>query len=137
MLASVRGRGGPVLSRVAPLPRAPRGGELLLRVEAAGVNPVDYKLPRLVAGRITGMDVSGVVEAVGDESDSGGFTVGDAVWGRGAGMRDELREVAPGVLLGGLGGLHDCGLLRRLVDDRRLLRGLVDSKRLADDRRSI
>lgn len=133
MLASVRGRGGPVLSRVAPLPRAPRGGELLLRVEAAGVNPVDYKLPRLVAGRITGMDVSGVVEAVGDESNSGGFTVGDAVWGHTFGGAHAHRAVVrcdvvarkppwlshaqaaalPVAYITGLQGLRDAGCLRR------------------------
>ena len=34
--------------------------------------------------------------------------VGDVVWGRGVGMRDEIREVAPGVLVG-LGSMRATG----------------------------
>ncbi|MET8160958.1 NADP-dependent oxidoreductase [Sphaerisporangium sp. NPDC005289] len=61
--------------------------EVLVRVKAAGVNPVDWKL---AAGYldpvmevrfplISGWDVAGVVEAVG--MDAGEFTVGDEVYG--------------------------------------------------------
>lgn len=62
-------------------------GEVLVRVRAAGVNPVDWKLAAgyldaLMEVRfpfIPGWDVAGVVEAVGP--DAGEFSVGDEVYG--------------------------------------------------------
>jgi NADPH:quinone reductase-like Zn-dependent oxidoreductase len=70
----------------APRPQ-PGAGEVLVRVHAAGVNPLDWKAR---AGHvkawlqhrlplIPGWDVSGVVEAVGP--DVTGFKIGDAVYG--------------------------------------------------------
>lgn len=61
-------------------------GDVLIRVRATSVNPVDYKIRsgaqrgvvRLKLPWILGMDVSGVVEAVGDRVDD--FAVGDAVY---------------------------------------------------------
>lgn len=76
---------GDVLNlRVAdhPLPE-PGPGELRVRVAAAGLNPVDYKL----AGRgntawtwphVLGLDVAGTVDAVGDGVDA--FAQGDRVF---------------------------------------------------------
>lgn len=60
--------------------------DVLIRVHAASVNPIDWKIRtgaqrgavRLTLPWILGMDVSGVVEAVGDEVDR--FAVGDEVW---------------------------------------------------------
>ncbi|MCP3803196.1 NADP-dependent oxidoreductase [Allokutzneria sp. A3M-2-11 16] len=80
--------GGPDQLRLAELPEpkvAP--GEVLVRVRAAGVNPVDWKL---AAGALDGLmetrfpvvpgwDVAGVVERVG--LDAGEFSVGDEVFG--------------------------------------------------------
>ena len=50
--------------------------------------------------------------------------VGDVVWGRGVGMRDEIREVAPGVLVGlgsmrATGGVRNCApfVLARAEDE--------------------
>ena len=66
----------------------PREGEVLVRVHAAGINPVDWKTcaGEGVASRledpfpfIPGWDVSGVVEALG--AGVSGFKVGDAVCG--------------------------------------------------------
>lgn len=62
-------------------------GEVLIRVRAAGVNPVDWKLaaggldPVMEADfpLVPGWDVSGVVEAVG--FDAGEYAVGDEVYG--------------------------------------------------------
>ncbi|MGW0733986.1 NADP-dependent oxidoreductase [Streptomyces sp. NPDC002851] len=62
-------------------------GEVLIRVKAAGVNPVDWKLaaggldPIMEVGfpMIPGWDVAGVVERVG--LDVGEFAVGDEVYG--------------------------------------------------------
>ena len=59
-----------------------RPTDLLVRVEAVSVNPVDYKQRRLAkaghAPRVLGYDAAGVVEAVGSEAR--GFEVGDRVW---------------------------------------------------------
>ncbi|WP_173262466.1 NADP-dependent oxidoreductase [Streptomyces pacificus] len=80
------GWGGPEVLRVVTLARpAPGPTEILVRVHAAGVNPVDWKT-RATGGfgmhgepPVLGYDVSGVVEAVGP-----GVTVlrpGDEVFG--------------------------------------------------------
>mmetsp|Transcript_177507 Transcript_177507/g.569307 ORF Transcript_177507/g.569307 Transcript_177507/m.569307 type:complete len:315 (-) Transcript_177507:159-1103(-) len=60
-------------------------GQVLVRVRAAAVNPVDYKLPgmpivgRSVQGRPVGLDVAGIVEAVAP--DVSVLKVGDEVFG--------------------------------------------------------
>ncbi len=70
-----------------PDPAAPRGHELLIRLRAAGVNPVDTKLRARgtyfpehmpAAPVILGCDGAGVVEAVGDKVRR--FKAGDAVY---------------------------------------------------------
>ncbi|MFF4320675.1 NADP-dependent oxidoreductase [Streptomyces sp. NPDC001568] len=61
--------------------------EVLIRVKAAGVNPVDWKLAAGFLGHvlevrhpvIPGWDVAGVVEAVGPDTDD--YAVGDEVFG--------------------------------------------------------
>ena len=86
----------------------PGSGEVLIRVAASGVNPVDTKIrrggsavaPELPA--ILGMDVAGTVEAVGDGV--AGFRPGDAVYGCAGGLR-------------GIPG----SLAERMVADARLL----------------
>ncbi|WP_218034322.1 zinc-binding alcohol dehydrogenase family protein [Acrocarpospora corrugata] len=64
-----------------PIPRA-TGRDLLVRVKAVSVNPVDVKerMSRPAGGelQILGYDAAGVVEAVGDEA--GLFRVGDEVY---------------------------------------------------------
>ncbi|GAC1324617.1 MAG: NADP-dependent oxidoreductase [Mycobacteriales bacterium] len=80
--------GGPESQEFVDLPK-PRPGpsELLVKVKAAGVNPVDYKirlgyLKDVVALELPaefGSEVSGVVEEVGQ--DVTGFAVGDEVFG--------------------------------------------------------
>lgn len=61
----------------------PAGRDLLVRVRAVSVNPVDTKLRRNAApadgtARILGFDAAGVVEAVGPEATL--FKPGDEVW---------------------------------------------------------
>lgn len=75
-----------------PVPRCGRG-ELLVRVHAAGVNPIDWKMRagrfRFLAGRrfpvVLGFDAAGVVEEVG--RDVAGFLPGDRVVVTGRGPR--------------------------------------------------
>lgn len=81
--------GGPEVMRYEDAPRPePAPGEVLIRVQAVGTNPVDWKTRagRGVAGRltdpfpfITGWDVSGVVEAVGSHDLP--YRPGDDVYG--------------------------------------------------------
>lgn len=67
-------------------PPEPQAGEILVRIHAAGVNPVDWKI-RDGAGQRMGLtlpihlggEISGVVEKLGDGVDD--FKVGDAVHG--------------------------------------------------------
>lgn len=94
MRAAVASRYGPPrVLRVRDIPApTPRDGEVLIRVRAASLNPLDWKLlkgrpylARLALGlpgprnAIPGVDVAGVVEAVGPGVRE--FAPGDAVFG--------------------------------------------------------
>lgn len=76
---------GPIAVReiARPLPQA---GQVLVRIHASGTNPLDTKIRAGQAAHarhplpaVLGMDLAGVVEAVGP--DVGGFKVGDEVFG--------------------------------------------------------
>ena len=70
-------------SQEMPVPK-PQGKELLVKVHATSVNPVDCKIrkgmfgPIIKTPAILGFDVSGVVEAIGDKVTD--FKVGDEVY---------------------------------------------------------
>ncbi|MDH5576559.1 MAG: alcohol dehydrogenase catalytic domain-containing protein, partial [Nitrospirota bacterium] len=77
--------------RELPKPES-RGRDLLVRVEAVSVNPVDTKIRRSPAAehqegevRVLGWDVAGVVDSVG--SDVNLFQVGDEVYYSGSLIR--------------------------------------------------
>ena len=78
--------GSPAVMRVveAPVPRAKKG-EVLVRVHAAGVNPVDWRIRSGQFGgliplpHVLGYDFSGTVAGLGDGVT--GYAVGDAVFG--------------------------------------------------------
>jgi NADPH:quinone reductase-like Zn-dependent oxidoreductase len=77
--------GGPEVLKLVAVPRpVPGGTEVLVRVHAAGVNPVDWKT-RQSGGQIgsppftVGWDIAGVVEEVGRGVTR--FAVGDRVFG--------------------------------------------------------
>ena len=85
------GFGGPEVLVYEDAPRpVPKAGDVLVRVNAIGLNPPDWYLregykmlppdwqPQVSFPLILGTDISGVVEAVAD--DSGPFSVGDAVY---------------------------------------------------------
>lgn len=79
----------------------PGPGQIRVRVHAAGVNPIDWKIRRgyLAGGepldgpRLTGGDLAGVVDAVGEGVD--GFAVGDRVAGGTDGTSAEYVLVGP------------------------------------------
>ena len=83
--------GGPEVLSLAELPMPSAGvGQLLIRVLAAGFNPVDTKIRAGLApipsdNRVTGCDVCGEVIAVGDGVT--GFSVGDRVYGCAGGVK--------------------------------------------------
>src|ERR1700759_3410920 len=77
-------------------------GEVLVKIMASGVNPLDLKI---IAGQaahakpklpgIIGIDMAGIVEAVGE--DVSGFSIGDEVYGMTggiAGVQGSLAEYA-------------------------------------------
>lgn len=77
--------GGPETLRVEDLPRPrPAAGEVLVRVQAASVNPVDYKirnggyLPEDQLPLTLGRDVAGTVDIAGEQA--GDYRPGDAVY---------------------------------------------------------
>lgn len=78
--------------QVSEIPVPPvRAGEVLVRVAASGVNPLDTKIAagkaehaRQQPGAILGIDLAGVVEAVGP--DVFGFAPGDEVYGMTGGV---------------------------------------------------
>jgi alcohol dehydrogenase len=83
------GYGGAECAALAEVPQpAPRGNELLVRVHAAGLNPVDFKtragelkiIHRYPLPIVMGNELSGVVEATGDAVTS--FAKGDRVFAR-------------------------------------------------------
>lgn len=77
--------GGPESFQLRDVPKpVPQAGQVLVRVHATSINPLDYQVrrgdyPDLVPlPAITGHDVSGVVEAVGPGVTA--FAPGDEVW---------------------------------------------------------
>lgn len=77
--------GGPESFELQELPKpVPQAGQVLVRVHATSINPLDYQVrrgdyPDLVPlPAITGHDVSGVVEAIGPGVTA--FAPGDEVW---------------------------------------------------------
>jgi len=77
--------GGPDVLTLIEVPKpSPDADEIVVRIEAAGVNPIDWKIRSgarasdpLTGPRRIGADAAGVVTAVG--ADAGGFRIGDDV----------------------------------------------------------
>jgi len=94
----IHSQGGPEMLRFEDVPRPdPAAGEVLVRVHAAGVNPVDWKIREGLFGKILlpsvmGSDFSGIVEALGPEVTE--FRTGDAVFGSVAGESGSYAEYA-------------------------------------------
>lgn len=98
--AQISAYGGPDVLKVvdAPVP-SPGPGEVLVKVAAAGVNPIDWKiregylaeLAPLALPATLGNDVAGTIEALG--ADVQGLSIGDAVLGS-PGMTGGFAEFA-------------------------------------------
>jgi len=72
------GEGGALSVREMLVPKA-GPGEVLIKVRAAGVNPVDWKAAGARVGQVPGTDVSGVIDSLGEGVT--GWKVGDPVLG--------------------------------------------------------
>jgi NADPH:quinone reductase-like Zn-dependent oxidoreductase len=91
--------GGPEVLRVVEVPRPdPGDGEVLIRVRAASINPIDWKERRGLAPKqlpaILGNDISGTVE----QSRAAGFAEGDDVFGFAAGGYAQFVTASPGAI---------------------------------------
>src|SRR5215470_3844905 len=90
--------GGPEVLRFEDIPRPePAAGQLLVKVRAAGVNPVDWKIREGHLGKIPlpsimGVDFSGVVEALGSGAHE--FREGQEVFGQVADESGSYAEYA-------------------------------------------
>jgi NADPH:quinone reductase-like Zn-dependent oxidoreductase len=69
---------GGLTVQMRPVPQ-PKEGEVLIRVRAAGVNPVDWKSARRRLGMVPGTDVSGTIDSLG--AGVTGWKAGDQVLG--------------------------------------------------------
>jgi NADPH2:quinone reductase len=83
--ALLKSFGGPEAFELRDVPKpVPQAGQVLVRVHATSINPLDYQVRRgdyadfVPLPAITGHDVSGVVEAVGPGVTA--FSPGDEVW---------------------------------------------------------
>jgi len=83
--ALLKSFGGPDAFEIRDVPKpVPQAGQVLVRVHATSINPLDYQVRRgdyadfVPLPAITGHDVSGVVEAVGPGVTA--FSPGDEVW---------------------------------------------------------
>lgn len=83
---------GSLSVQVRPVPK-PGAGEVLVRVRAAGVNPVDWKIAQRRVGLVPGADVAGTIDSLGEGVS--GVAVGDAVlgWARQSGSYAEFAVV--------------------------------------------
>lgn len=72
------GEGAALSVQEMPVP-TPGAGEVLIKVRAAGVNPVDWKVAARRVGQVAGTDVAGVIDTLGDGVT--GWKVGDQVLG--------------------------------------------------------
>jgi len=87
MFALVRTRAGLQWDPAFPKPKL-KAGQVLLKVQGAAVNPVDYKVGKALLGPVVGLDVSGIVEEVA--SDVKELSIGDEVFGRASGSLAEF-----------------------------------------------
>lgn len=96
--AIVEEHGGPFRISRLPVP-VPQAGQVLVRIHASGVNPLDTKIragkadhARQPLPAILGMDLAGTVEAIGPGVTQ--FRIGDEVWGMTGGFGGKQGSLA-------------------------------------------
>jgi len=67
--------------QAVPKPTEATSGNVVVEVRAAAINPVDYKVGKMILGPVVGLDFSGVVKNVAKNDTSHAFKVGDEVYG--------------------------------------------------------
>jgi len=83
------------INQSTPAPNDPSAGKVLVRIKAAGVNPVDWKIREGYFQQMTplqfpstlGMDFSGIIEKVGEGVSD--FEYNDEVYGQASAMRGD------------------------------------------------
>ncbi len=65
---------------------------VLVKVVSASINPFDYKVPKLMAGKVVGLDFCGTVTQIGKDA-SLKFKIGDLVYGCNLGTIAEFISV--------------------------------------------
>ena len=78
MQAAEVGEDGKLSVQIRPVPQ-PGASEVLIKVRAAGVNPVDWKVAARRMGKVPGTDVAGVIDTLGEGVT--GWKAGDQVLG--------------------------------------------------------
>jgi len=73
---------------------AKNSSKLKVKINAAAVNPVDYKMPRMILGSVIGFDFCGTVQEIGSQVTK--FAVGDQVYGVCMGSLAEYSVVEEG-----------------------------------------
>jgi len=98
MKAVVRANGTVAMNTEWPIPPDPKPNtdDVIIRVRAAGLNPVDYKLPKFMAGAAVGIDVAGVIEKIAEGTVTHDFKVGDEVFGKAIGSQAEFAKAKAG-----------------------------------------
>lgn len=64
-----------------PMPTDAKEGFVVCEIRAAAINPVDYKVGKMMLGPVVGLDFSGVVTKISANDNSHDFKVGDEVYG--------------------------------------------------------
>jgi len=100
MKAVVRANSTLGLNAEWPIPPDPKPNtnQVIIRVRAAGINPVDYKLPKIIGGSLVGFDVAGVIEKIAEGNVTHDLKVGDAVYGSALGSLVEFATANAGAL---------------------------------------
>ena len=80
MRAAVRDGNDITFKTNIPIPKSVEPGSALIRIKAAAINPIDYKLSSTIFGSGVGLDFAGVIELIGGYPS--GFSVGDEVYGK-------------------------------------------------------
>ena len=96
----LEGFGADLALRDLPRP-TPQSGQVLVRVAASGVNPLDTKIragtaahAQVTVPAVLGIDLAGTIVELGEGTDTR-FDIGDEVYGMTGGVGDHARSISP------------------------------------------